>query len=55
MEVLSMRDPAVGHKEKEEDGRREERRERAVALNAATAFLYRSRSRALPFSLFFHA
>lgn len=51
MEVLSMRDPAVGHKEKEEDGAEG----RAVALNAAPAFHYRSRSRAVPFSLFFHA
>lgn len=41
---------AVGHKEKEEDGG-----EGCMALNAAPAFLYRPRSRAAPFSLFFHA
>lgn len=42
---------AVGHKGKEEDGG-----EGCMALNAAApAFLYRPRSRAAPFSLFFHA
>lgn len=42
---------AVGHKGKEEDGG-----EGCMALNAAApVFLYRPRSRAAPFSLFFHA